>query len=261
MSRLLLPLLLLLAPVARAAASEEVPLSETPATVTAVSEAAEAQAEEKAAVEARTDEFQAPGRSRYLLGHSGMMLRRGEGFVSQKELLYTMASVGLTDHVTVTLGSVLPGLLQGRNGLNFVGGVKVGGSPLEWLHLAVGAEMAVFPFMVSGIGVAYGSLTLGNPDVHVTVGGGITPFFYTNQFIPNGSTVGNVSGHLRLTRHLAAVTENWVFLGSTPFAEELPMFNTLALRIMGQHWSVDLGAVRLPGSHFLPWLDLSWHWG
>ena len=257
MSRVLLPLLLLLAPVARAAASEEVTLSEPPATVTEVSEVPE----EEAAVEAEAGGFQAPGRSRYLLGHSGMMLRRGEGFVSQKELLYTMASVGLTDHVTVTIGSVLPGLLQGHQGLNFVGGVKVGGSPAEWLHLAVGAEMVVLPFMASGIGLAYGSLTLGNPDAHVTVGGGAIPFFYTNQFVPAAAALGSVSGHLRLTRHFAAVTENWVFLSPTPFVGEVPMFNTLALRIMGQHWSVDLGAVRLPGSTFLPWVDLSWHWG
>ncbi len=247
MFRSLLPLWLLLAPVAQATE-----------TVTEVSQVP-APAAAPAAPEA--GEFQAPGRSRYLLGHSGMMLRRGEGFVSQKELFYTVASVGLTDHVTVTLGSVLPGLLQGRTGLNFVGGVKVGGSLSERLHLAGGVEMAVLPFMGSGFGLAYGSLTYGTPDAHVTLGGGVTPLFYTNQFVPAGMTVGNVSGHLRLARHFAAVTENWVFLSPTPFVEDVPMINTLALRIMGQNWSVDLGAARLPGTLLLPWADLSWHWG
>lgn len=259
MSRLILPLLLLLAPVARAAdAAGQEPSPESPATVTEVS----GTSGEAAAAEAQASEFQAPGRSRYLLGHSGMMLRRGEGFVSQKELLYTVASVGLTDHVTVTLGSVLPGLLlQGRQGLNFVGGVKVGGSLTERLHLAAGVEMAVLPVMATGFGLAYGSLTYGTPDAHVTVGGGVTPLFYTSQFVPAAAAVGNVSGHLRLARHFAAVTENWVFLSPTPFVDQVPMINTLALRIMGRHWSVDLGAARIPGSFFLPWADLSWHWG
>ena len=119
----------------------------------------------------------------------------------------------------------------------------------------------MLPFMASGIGLAYGSLTFGNPDAHVTVGGGVTPFFYTNQFVPAAAALGNVSGHLRLTRHLAAVTENWVFLSPSPFIDPLPMVNTLALRIMGQRWSVDLGAVRYAGPNFLPWVDLSWHWG
>jgi hypothetical protein len=257
MVRSLLPLLLLLAPVARASDSEEVPRSEAPATVTEVSQVAG----DVAPVEVEAGGFQAPGRSRYLLGHSGMMLRRGEGSVSQKELFYTVASVGVTDHVTVTLGSVLPGLLQGRQGLNLVGGVKVGGSLSERLHLAAGVEMAVLPFMATGFGLAYGSLTYGTPDAHVTVGGGVTPLFYTNQFIPAGMTLGNVSGQLRMTQHLAAVTEHWVFLSPSPFADRVPMINMLALRILGQRWSVDVGAARLPGSLFLPWADLSWHWG
>jgi len=245
MLRSLLPLWLLLAPVAHATETatevSQVPSAEPPSP--------------------ESGDFQAPGRSRYLLGPSGMMLRRGEGFVSQKELFYTVASMGLTDHVTVTLGSVLPGLLQGRNGLNFVGGVKVGGSLSERLHLAAGVEMAVLPFMASGFGLAYGSLTYGTPDAHVTLGGGVTPIFYTNQFIPAGLTVGNVSGHLRLLPQLAAVTEHWVFLSPTPFTDDVPMLNMLALRIMGRNWSVDLGAARIPGSILLPWADLSWHWG
>jgi hypothetical protein len=257
MLRSILPLLLLLVPAARAAGAEEAPVPEAPSTVTAVSEVSQ----EAAPAEPEAGGFQAPGRSRYLLGHSGMMLRRGEGFVSQKELFYTMASLGVTDHVTVTLGSVLPGLLGGRQGLNLVGGVKVGGSLSERLHLAGGVEMAVLPFMASGFGLAYGSLTYGTPDAHVTLGGGVTPLFYTNQFIPAGMTLGNVSGHLRLTQHLAAVTEHWVFLSPSPFADKVPMINMLSLRVMGKNWSVDLGAARIPSSIFVPWADLSWHWG
>jgi hypothetical protein len=133
-----------------------------------------------------------------------------------------VVSLGLTDHITVTVGSAFPFWLMDRQAINVMGGLKVGGSLSE--------HFAGVPLSVSRAGWE-------------------GPRFF----------VGTLGGSLRLTNRLAAVTEHWVLFG---YMAEPTMLNSLGLRILGERWGVDLGAVRVPNVAIpIPWVNFSWHWG
>jgi hypothetical protein len=207
-----------------------------------------------------TVRFTDPARTRYLFANSALMLRGGEGFFSQRELFLSMVSLGVTDNLTVTVGSALPMWMLERRMIHVALGLKVGGSLNERLHLAVGVEGAAMPLAPSGLGLLYGAATYGTPDAHVTLNLGV-PF----NLVPNGFSsvaryyAAGLSGTLRLTNGLAGVTENWVLLGMSP---EPVLLNSVALRVLGERWAVDLGAAYTRGLNFpLPWVNFSWHWG
>lgn len=207
-----------------------------------------------------------PNRTRYLYAPSALMLRQGEGYFSQKELLFSSINYGLTDHITLQAGSVLP-LWFVEGGANFIGGVKVGGSPTERIHLAAGAQGLVIPGFGSDLGVVgflFGTGTYGTPNAHVSLGLG-KPFQLNNTGgrLPSDFIV-TLSGNLRVAERVALVTENWVLPTlSSPDASGLPpMLNSLAVRLFGEHWAVDLGLIRVPSVPVpVPWLDFSYNFG
>ncbi|PTL84972.1 hypothetical protein [Vitiosangium sp. GDMCC 1.1324] len=205
--------------------------------------------------------FTDPARTRYLFGNSALMLRGGEGFFSQRELFLSMVSLGVTDHLTLTVGSALPMWVLDKRMINVAFGVKVGASFTERLHLAVGVESAVMPLAPSGLGLIYGAATYGTPDAHVTLSAGV-PFELTSSGLSSVAHfyAGSLSGGLRLSKGLAGVTENWVLLGM--MGSEPVFLNSLALRVLGERWAVDIGAAYTRGLYLpVPWVNFSWHWG
>lgn len=208
--------------------------------------------------------FQDPNRTRYLYAPSGMMLRQGEGYFSQKELFFSSLSYGLTDNITVQVGAVLP-LWLIESGANFIGGIKVGGSVTDRLHLALGAQALVIPGLSSGsvvgMGFLFGTATYGTPDAHVSLALGKPLTFGSNESVLNRHYIVAVSGNVRMSRTVALVSENWAL--PTLFENDpFPMVNSLALRIFGEHWSVDLGGVRIPEVPIpIPWLDFTYNFG
>lgn len=209
--------------------------------------------------------FQDPNRTRYLYAPSAMMLRQGEGYFSQKELLFSSINYGLTDHITLQAGAILPAWLM-DGGFNFIGGVKVGGNVTERLSLAIGAQALVFPGLGTGFpggaaGLLFGTATYGTPDAHVSLALG-TPFvFSSGEDVFTRDYIVALSGNVRLNQQLALVTENWL-LPTVSAGSYLPMLNSLALRIFGEHWAVDLGGIRAPDTSFpIPWLDFSYNFG
>ena len=86
-----------------------------------------------------------PNRTRYFYSPSAHMLRRGEGYISQKELFFTSVAYGITDNIGIIAGSVLPAWFGGNNGMNFIFGVKAGGTITEYFHLPGGAQTLVLP--------------------------------------------------------------------------------------------------------------------
>ncbi|WP_143196169.1 hypothetical protein [Archangium sp. Cb G35] len=210
--------------------------------------------------------FQDPNRTRYLYAPTGMMLRQGEGYFSQKELFFSSLNYGLTDHITVQAGAVVPAWLLGAPGFNFIGGIKVGGSVGDRLHLAAGAQGLFLPGiggMGGAVGFVFGTATYGTPDAHLSVGLG-KPFTLTNSGGSLDSTIiTTLSGNLRLSQRVALVTENWLM---PTFIEsgnsQLPMINSLAVRLFGESWAVDLGGIRVPGLSLpIPWVDFAYNFG
>ena len=202
-------------------------------------------------------------RTRYLYGPSAMMLQGGEGYFSQKELLFSSLEVGLTNNISVRVESVLPlPLLYPGNGLNVFGTVKVGGSFSENLHLAGGVQLLVV--QGSGInlaGIAFGAFTLGNPDLHGTLFAGY-PFVPGSGPFP-GFMFISASGQLRLSRAWGLVTENWFLPGVPGISSGTSLINALALRFApSKYLVIDFGAVYLHGAMLpVPWLDFTFGWG
>jgi hypothetical protein len=222
---------------------------------------------------ARVDEsgelrFEDPNRTRYLYAPSAMMLRKGEGYFSQKMLFFSSVAYGVNDFVTVQAGAILPAwLAPDGTGLNFIGGLKVGGEVVDRLHLSAGAQLLVIPFLgnqqpARAAGFLFGTATYGTPDAHVSLSAG-TPLVLARdtQALP-GNLILTASGNLRVSKSLALVTENWLIPDAYRPGSEPPMLNSLAVRFFGERWAVDVGGIRVPGLPIpIPWLDFTYNFG
>jgi len=199
-----------------------------------------------------------PNRTRYLYSPTGFMLRQGEGYVSQTELLLTTVGFGLTDWLTIQAGTIIPWLVYEPSTLPFMVALKVGGSPSEYLHLAGGFQAFAAPGISSGAaGLLFGTVTLGTEDLNLGVSAG-PPFGVGNGTSELGKVVVSVSGNWRVSRSIALVSENW-FVQVDGTTEVL---GSAAVRFIGDRLGVDAGFLFSPGSSFpVPWLDFTWHFG
>src|SRR5262245_46907815 len=101
--------------------------------------------------------FRDPNITRHFYAPTGFMLRKGEGYFSQKELLFSSFGYGVTDHLSVMVGTVVPTWFL-TSGQNVVGGFKFGGDVNEFLHLGAGVQGFVLPFAgssLAAVGMAF----------------------------------------------------------------------------------------------------------
>jgi hypothetical protein len=199
-----------------------------------------------------------PNRTRYLYSPSGFMLRQGEGYLSQTELLLTTVGFGLTDWLTLQAGTILPWLIYEPSTLPFTVALKVGGSPSEYVHLAGGFQAFAAPGLATGAaGLLFGTVTLGTQDLNLGISAG-PPFAIGTGTSELGKVVVSVSGNWRVARSIALVSENWFAQvdGSTEW------IGSAAVRFIGDRLGVDAGFLFASGTTFpVPWLDFTWHWG
>ena len=197
-------------------------------------------------------------RTRYLYSPSGFMLRQGEGYVSQTEIIITSVGVGLTDWLTLQAGTVLPVLFIEPRSTPFIVAVKAGGSPSPYLHLAGGFQVLGIPGYseIPAVGFLFGTVTLGTEDLHLGISAG-PPFVFVKSDSALGAAIVSVSGNWRMGRSIALVSENWF----VPASGGLQAVGSLAIRFLGEHLAVDAGFVFANGAKApLPWLDFTWHW-
>ena len=87
--------------------------------------------------------FSDANRTRYLYSPSAFALRKGEGYLSQKQLFFTSVAYGLTDEFTILGGAAL--LWAMDEGFNIILGGKYAIELTERWRLAVGAETLLAP--------------------------------------------------------------------------------------------------------------------
>lgn len=199
-----------------------------------------------------------PNRTRYLYSPSGFMLRQGEGYLSQTELLITSVGYGVTDWLTLQAGTILPWAFFDPSTMPFIVAVKAGGSPSQYVHLAGGFQTLVIPGVseMPAVGFLFGTLTLGTEDFHLGISGG-PPFAFDKGTSKLGSAIISVSGNLRVSRSIALVSENWF----VPVDNSTKVIGSAAVRFIGERIGVDLGFLFPQGSSIpVPWLDFTWHW-
>ena len=178
-----------------------------------------------------------PAASRYLYAPSSIPLQQGQGYVSQK-ILFTSLAFGVTDNVTLLMGTLVPIPL-----VSVVGGKYARQINSDW-HVAAGAEVFFLPFAntVSSnvpsapLSIGFVSATYGDLDSHITFATGVM----YEQIFSNGNVVHPImiAGHKRMSDRLAVVTENWVLLNPDSLAEQRSPYvgsiSSLAFRLVGR---------------------------
>ncbi len=216
-----------------------------------------------------------PNRTRYLFGPSAMPLKKDEVYFSQIELAASTVNWGVTDWLAVQVGAAVPFWFFPPlpSGFNLLLGGKVAAPITSHVHLAAGVLMlwlpGVSPLPPRGVpmaGLGFGSVTYGDRDKHVTLSVGL-PLILANptmlaEFFK--APIFTLSGNYRLSRSLALVTENWLYM-PIPQPESYGLVNSLALRIMGDKLATDVGFVIVSESHGMlipipaPWLNFTYN--
>ncbi|RKH33133.1 hypothetical protein D7Y13_08780 [Corallococcus praedator] len=216
--------------------------------------------------------FENPARTRGLLGSTALPLHEGEGFIGQQALFATVAEVGLSERVSVSVASAVPVVALARTfsdvPFSLMGGIKVTRPLTERLHLAFGVQGGSFDsdlyeLQTLNAVAVYGILTYGTGDAHVSLT--VQPFVAWGSFHSGSVMVlPMLGGFVRLGEHWGLAGE--VALSPVDGVSGAFGFATAGARFMGRHWSLDLGVLAeqkwkdadrpsvLPGGSFL------FHW-
>lgn len=194
----------------------------------------------------RENWFENPNQTRLFFAPTGQMLKKGEGYFSDYEVLFPGVAYGVTDNVSIGGGvSLIPG--TGSDQLLYVT-PKVGVSLAPKLHVAVGLIAATIPDE-DPFGAIYGVGTAGDGDASITAG------------VAYGFAGGDVSsefavllgGEKRVSRRIALVTENYF----VPSSLGQPLVSG-GVRFMSEKLTVDLAMFNLLGEDAvfpgIPWV-------
>ncbi len=191
--------------------------------------------------------FPNPNSTRLFFAPSARMLERGEGYVSDYEVLFPGVAYGVTDNVSFGGGvSLIPGLDEQF----FYVTPKIGGEVSENVNLAVGALIVGGVPDEATVGIVYGVGTFGSPDASITAGLG---YGFAGTTIAS-SPVAMLGGELRVARRVSLVTENYVIADNH---SANPLFS-FGVRLMGEKMTVDLALFNSVGSGTgigLPFVD------
>ncbi len=207
-----------------------------------------------------------PNRTRHLYAPSAMPLKEGEGYLSLKELFFLSGAYGVTDNVSILVGSFVPTLFL-MDGTGLIGALKVAGEIGEDVYVAGGGEVITLPdFSESGglslVGIGFGGLTFGKPDRQLTISAG-RPFSLAGADPDLGDALLVVAGQYRLTNNVGIVSENWIFpTQESPGGGGVLSVHALAIRRINKNFAWDaglIGVAGLPGA--FPWIDWTWNIG
>ncbi len=216
--------------------------------------------------------FPNPHPTRYFFAPSAIQLERGEGYYQNAYVLANSVQVGVTDHFSMGGGIVIPVLffLTPKFGYKVAKNVYLGGG------LLVAASF--IPDMHFGLGVGYGSITLGSKEYNFTLNAG---WGFSKAETYNSQTqtsdykwkyakkpMFSINGAVRVAPKLSLITENWIFAteqytydsytGTDTYESRYGSIISFGFRLMGERNSFDL-AMAIPtfeGTTFgFPYVD------
>lgn len=219
--------------------------------------------------------FANPNATRYFFAPSAIPLRKREGYFQNAYLLANSVNVGVTDHITIGGGVVIPLLFYVTPKVSFKAGKNI------YLGGGVLFTQSFLKEMGLSAGIGYGLATYGTHEHNLTLGAGYGFAKFDNEYKSTPMPIVTVNGMTRIAKKISLVTENWLIprggynkevSATGPFGEQ--MFETVyedrnfysaalsfGLRFMpGVRTSVDFAVVGIrtdPGqSDFvLPYLD------
>jgi hypothetical protein len=217
--------------------------------------------------------------TRLLFSPTGRPLRKGEGYFSDHYVIFPGVAYGVTDNISLGGGlSVVPGL--GLGDQLYYGTVRVGKQFSDRFAISGGVLAARGgEGETDTLGLGFAMATLGRPDKSLTLGAGVArtvqeEYYYTpgTRTSPGVGGYRNkslytpvimVGGTVRLSPHMAFVSENWLILKDDFKLSEQPF--ALGLRFLGDKLTADVGLV-LVGEVIeeglpVPWLSVTYHFG
>jgi len=188
------------------------------------------------------DWFENPNQTRLFFAPTGQMLKKGEGYFSDYEVLFPGVAYGVTDNISIGGGiSLIP---AGIDNQLFYVTPKVGVSLSPKLHVALGAIAAFVPGENNGnVGAIYGVGTAGDGDASVT--GGVA-FGFVGRDV-NSEFAVLIGGEKRLSRRIGFVTENYF----VPSSLGTPIVSG-GVRFMSEKLTVDLALFNAPSDPIFP---------
>ncbi len=174
----------------------------------------------------------------YLITPSAIGLRSGEAYYQNTMGLFNSFDVGITSNFSCMGGIFIPmaAFISPRISYKLFNGVHAGAGILL-------VDITGSPYA----GAAYGHITFGNRNGHLSISGGygvlegIKRFYYLNKIERIELGLLSISGYKRISPKYALVTENWF----TP-TEGIGIF-TGAFRLMGEKntWDFGIGSVSI----------------
>jgi len=199
-----------------------------------------------------------PKSTRLLFSPTGRALKKGSGYFTDFYVFLPSISYGINDRFSFMAGmSVVPGIGVGDQLKYFAPRYtflesKNSASAVGFLNVFVGGGNAA--------GIVYGTHTIGRPDKSFTaaVGWGYLKE-ESKDYDFHQYPIVMLGGNIRLGKHTAFVTENWLITGENiknyPFVAGLRFFSKQIAVDVGAMYIVDLIGNSLP----IPWLSFAYH--
>jgi hypothetical protein len=202
--------------------------------------------------------FKNPQSTRYFFAPNALGVPKGEGYYQNTWILFNNVNYGVSDHFSVGAGTV-PLFLFGANIFPIWALPKLSlSTPQKNLHLAGGAVLGgVLGAGESvGVGVVYGSVTVGNRNHNATLSLG---YGYAEGELADTPAI-NVSGMTRISQDFYLITENYFFP-----AVDASLISA-GIRWAPENFAVDFGLARplLEGDGGfigVPWLGVTISFG
>lgn len=197
-----------------------------------------------------------PNRGRYFYSPAAFPLGKGNVTLAQRALVLTTAAVGVLPGVDLEAGTILPTLFTRQGQVGIIGG-KGGVRVSDRVRVGAGAQGFIVAETAGGF--AFGTVTIGEPDLHGSINVGVAVDFLAPQD-PIG--VSTLSLSRRLNKKIAFVTETWVLWftsGEGPWSHPLFVVPSGGVRVFGSGFSVDVGLVPVvTGEREIPVVPIPW---
>ncbi len=189
--------------------------------------------------------------SRYFYSPSAFMLEKGRYSFAQKELLFSTVAYGLSDYLSVHIGSALPALFA-DGGENAILGIKAGGLQFNEFRFSIGWQ----GWMVADglLNLPFLTMTYGNEKFNASINYGAA----FNEKIKNYEDFYILGLYLRPFSSIALISESWIL---PELVGEGNFITSLGTRFIGQAMSLDVGFLFIPNVEIpIPWVGFNYTW-
>jgi hypothetical protein len=183
-----------------------------------------------------------PNQSRYFTMPTGFGMKGGALQYKTTNLLYHSFHAGITNNISLHFGTELYTSLVLKEPA-YHGGITFN-YPVHKL-IQVGANISFSNVYgdYKKLGTGYGFVTLGNANMNISGGYGYGYPVLTNEFDRATSFIP-VSAKVRIGKHLALVSENWLILNPSDNLPEMTF--SYGARLIFEKISIDLALVNNP---------------